>query len=186
MEDRQYKVDYKQIKEQVSIKDVLDHFSVAVLGQVGDELRGECPIPQCKGERTFSVNVTKNAFQCFRCKNKGNQIDLALRLLMLKPELWEKGRVCVSFHDAACYLAKHFAVGEPVQSTGGEEHVEPVVGEQAGIKPNKPASFYDFITARYEGERKILLDKIAFLDEGIAIAKALRDSSKSSKRGGRS
>ncbi|QEG36208.1 DNA primase [Bythopirellula goksoeyrii] len=45
----------------------------------GDQLRGPCPIHKSSSERSrsFSVNLNKNAYHCFGCGSKGNQLDLA-------------------------------------------------------------------------------------------------------------
>lgn len=44
----------------------------------GDQLRGPCPVHQSQGERSriFSVSLSKQAFQCFKCEAKGNHLDL--------------------------------------------------------------------------------------------------------------
>lgn len=44
----------------------------------GDQLRGPCPIHKSTGERSriFSVHLAKHAFQCFKCGEHGNQLDL--------------------------------------------------------------------------------------------------------------
>jgi hypothetical protein len=160
-------VDFKAIKEAVSMKMVLDHYGYKPVTGKGDEWRGYCPIH--KGNKTtFSYSVGKNAFQCFSdgCKARGNVLDFVAKM-----------EGC-SVHEAAIKLAGWFKVGEsePVQSTGGKENVEPVVGDQAGSDPNQPINYYDFIISQYEGERELLLARLTFLDEGIAIAKALRDT----------
>ena len=56
-----------------------------------DQLTGPCPIHGSTSEtsRIFSVNLTSNAFQCFKCGAKGNQIDL-----------WSQANN-LSLHDAA-------------------------------------------------------------------------------------
>ncbi|MDQ3817613.1 MAG: CHC2 zinc finger domain-containing protein, partial [Acidobacteriota bacterium] len=105
-----YAVDYKKVKETVSIEMVIDHFDLrnkCGLKQKGEskELRGRCPIHEGTKPKneTFSVNLTRNAFYCFRCKAKGNQVDLVAAL---------QG---ITFHEAALYLAGHFKVGESRQ-----------------------------------------------------------------------
>lgn len=162
-------VDFKEVKEQVTMQMVLDHYYHITLHPVGEELRGACPIHKGAGKQ-FSVNLKKNAFQCFYsgCKAKGNVLDFVA--------LMEHCTV----RDAALKLAEWFKkVGEPIAATGGKGQIEGVT-EDVGIEPNQPINFYDFIITRYEGERQMLLQRLAFLDEGIAIAKAMQNTSKSS------
>ena len=44
----------------------------------GDQLRGPCPIHGSSSpkSRSFSVNVQRNTYQCFKCGSLGNQLDL--------------------------------------------------------------------------------------------------------------
>ncbi len=44
----------------------------------GDELRGPCPLhgSESPHSRVFAVNLRKNAYRCFKCGAKGNQLDL--------------------------------------------------------------------------------------------------------------
>ena len=129
MEEKQYAVDYKQLKGRVGIAAVLDHFGVTGLRRAGDELKGACPVHRGSGE-SFKANTVKHGFQCFspQCKAKGNQIDLSAALLKNR-----EGRE-VTFHEAACYLAEAFKVGEPEPATGGKEHVavKPVAEQGSG------------------------------------------------------
>ncbi|SRR5712691_6063406 len=59
-------VDFRQIKEQASIEQVLKHYGVA-LHHVGDELRGQCPLPthtSQSSQDSFSVNRARNVWCC--------------------------------------------------------------------------------------------------------------------------
>jgi hypothetical protein len=63
-----------------TIERILEHYGITGLKRNNDELRGRCPIhEQGKGERSFTVNITKNVFQCFHCKVKGNVIDFVAK-----------------------------------------------------------------------------------------------------------
>jgi DNA primase len=90
-------VDFNEILEKVSIKEVLKHYGLK-LTQKGSELRGICPFCQ-SSYSSFSANVEKNVFQCFVCQRKGNvlrfvaekegktirEAGLFLKHLFLKP-----------------------------------------------------------------------------------------------------
>src|ERR1700674_5012431 len=74
MEEKTW-VDFRLVKQQVTIVMVLDHYGVNWLRKKGDELRGRCPIHKGEGDRTFHANPVKGAFKCFSCKAKGNVLD---------------------------------------------------------------------------------------------------------------
>src|SRR2546427_732430 len=68
-------VDFKTIKDRVSVEQVLAHYGINWLRRSGDELRGKCPIhPNAEGERTFHVNLAKNLFHCFSCGGSGRLV----------------------------------------------------------------------------------------------------------------
>lgn len=105
-------VDFKAVKAAVTMQMVLDHYGITGLKQSGDELRGACPIHKgAAGSRQFTVNLTKNAFQCFfdGCKERGNVLDFVAKI-----------EGC-SVRDAALKLTEWFEVGEndsmPVEPT---------------------------------------------------------------------
>jgi hypothetical protein len=96
-------VDFKAVKAAVSMQMVFDRYGITELKQAGGELRGPCPIHKGKaGSRQFSVNLTKNAFQCFfsDCKARGNVLDFVAAM-----------EGC-SVRDAALKLASWFGVEE--------------------------------------------------------------------------
>ena len=71
-------VDFRALKNIVSMASVLELLDWKAISQNGQQLRGPCPIHKSTSERSrsFSVNVEKHAFQCFGCGKKGNQLDL--------------------------------------------------------------------------------------------------------------
>jgi DNA primase len=126
-------VDFKTIKQRVSVQMVLDQYHIDWLRKNGDELRGRCPIHKGEGQSTFHVSLTKNAFQCFSCKARGNVLDLVAAL-----------ERC-SIREAAVKLQDWFAVSPPAAAgtqPGGapkSEAVPAAIGERP--TDNKPLTF---------------------------------------------
>lgn len=88
-------IDYAALRQQIRIAQVLELVSWVPTAQSGDQQRGPCPVHQSLrvGSRSFSVNTTKNIYQCFACGSKGNQLDLAAEVFELP--LYEAAReVC--------------------------------------------------------------------------------------------
>jgi DNA primase len=126
-------VDFKAVKQAVTISQVLDRYGVK-LKKSGKELRGRCPIHQGEGTDSFHVNTEKNAFHCFSCQAKGNILDFVAAM--------EK----CSVRDAGRKLQEWFSL-----ATGGQLPVAAVkpagdvqlATEKAGERgePNKPLGF---------------------------------------------
>jgi len=76
-------VDFRTLKEQVSMRDVLAHYGL--LGEMqekGREITGHCPLHD-KGRYyrgAFSVSTTKNVWKCFICHRGGNVLDFVMAL----------------------------------------------------------------------------------------------------------
>lgn len=74
------KLDYPAIRKRIAIRRVLELLRYQPVIQRGPQWRGACPI--CSNsvgaaqECCFSVHVSSNLFQCFRCRRSGNQLDL--------------------------------------------------------------------------------------------------------------
>lgn len=100
-------VDFKAIKAAVRIQAVLDRYQINWLRKSKDELRGRCPIHQGDGENTFHVHLTKNAFNCFSCKARGNVLDFVAAM--------EK----CSVRDAALKLKDWYSITEPATPGNG-------------------------------------------------------------------
>jgi DNA primase len=110
-------VDFAFLREQVTMEQVLQHLGLLTnLRGRGQQRRGPCPVHShpTDAERTFSVHLGKNAFQCFHadCAVKGNVLDLWAAIHRLP------------LYEAALHLAETFALPrdreeEPVVRTRG-------------------------------------------------------------------
>ena len=80
-------INYRQLREAVRIEELLRWMSWEAASQVGDQLRGPCPLcnatsvdtpspPASSDSRSFSVNTRRNIYRCFRCHSGGNVLDL--------------------------------------------------------------------------------------------------------------
>ena len=80
-------INYRQLRDSVRIEEVLSWMSWEASSQVGDQLRGPCPLcttspvdapnPHASsGIRNFSVNTRRKIYRCFRCGSGGNALDL--------------------------------------------------------------------------------------------------------------
>jgi DNA primase len=80
MSEPRPQADFAVIRQCITMERILEHYGITGLKRNDDELRGRCPFhEQGKGERSFTVNTTKNIFQCFHCKAKGNVIDFVAK-----------------------------------------------------------------------------------------------------------
>lgn len=74
------KIDYEEMKKEITMRDVLHLVGFHPNEIKGDQLRGPCPIHKARPEsRSFSVNLLSKKFQCFSCKEKGNHLDLYMQ-----------------------------------------------------------------------------------------------------------
>jgi DNA primase len=96
-------VDYRRVREQISMADVIELAGLTELQVSGDELRGPCPVHDSESpkSRAFAVNLGKNAYYCHKCGAAGNQLDLWAALNKL------------TLHEAAIDLCKRSNVEVP-------------------------------------------------------------------------
>ena len=126
-------VSFQQIKEQVSIKDVVDHYGLQLRSRKGgDELVGLCPFHgPGKSRDPFRVSRSKNNWHCFQCDRGGNVLDLVAQ------------REDVSIREAALLLQQWFGVDRPADVAEPPPNtVEPVnpplTFELKNIDPKHP------------------------------------------------
>jgi DNA primase len=71
-------VDFQAVRSQVSMAEVLSLLKFVPSQSSGMRQRGPCPIHGSRSltSRSFSIDLERNAFQCFKCGCSGNQLDL--------------------------------------------------------------------------------------------------------------
>lgn len=71
-------IDFPTLRRTISIAQVLELLDFVPLETQGDQVRGGCPIhgSHSPAGRSFSANLGKNIYRCFKCRSQGNQLDL--------------------------------------------------------------------------------------------------------------
>jgi DNA primase len=71
-------IDYHQLRQQITISEVLDLIGFQPAWRHGPQLRGPCPIPGCcsTSHCPFSVHLARQVYHCFACRSYGNAMDL--------------------------------------------------------------------------------------------------------------
>ena len=127
------RVDFAFLREQITMERVLGHldFFASLRGR-GQQRRGPCPVHSQSGdiERTFSVHLGKNIFQCFHadCALKGNVLDLWAAVHRLP------------LYEAALHLAETFqlALNREEEPVTGARSSQPVPARPTDAAPAAP------------------------------------------------
>ena len=71
-------IDFQAVRSQTSMQQVLELLDFDPVETRGDQLRGACPIHGSTSprSRSFSANLAKNTYRCFKCQSQGNHLDL--------------------------------------------------------------------------------------------------------------
>ncbi len=70
-------IDDAAVRRLVPMSRVLEWLDYEPRIRQGDRLRGACMLAGCGGsELSFSIDLERNLWYCFRCQRGGNQLDL--------------------------------------------------------------------------------------------------------------
>jgi len=71
-------IDYRELRRQITMREVLDLIGFQPTSRRGPQLRGPCPIPGCRSasDRAFSIHLARQVYHCFACRSRGNALDL--------------------------------------------------------------------------------------------------------------
>ncbi len=70
-------IDFDVVRQRVSMAEVLRLLEFVPTRVRGDQMRGPCPVHGSTSGRScsFSVNVQRSRYQCFRCGSHGNALE---------------------------------------------------------------------------------------------------------------
>ena len=94
------KIDFAQLRSQLSFAAVLAHYQVQGKDKGGEQWQGYCPLASHvhKGDGgkprspSFSVNFARSIYNCFGCGGKGNVLEFVVRMEGFDPENGEELR----------------------------------------------------------------------------------------------
>jgi len=71
-------IDFRAVRSMVTIEQVLKLAGYEAEVVSNGQLRGPCPVHGSSSprSRSFSVNLAKNTYHCFKCGSEGNHLDL--------------------------------------------------------------------------------------------------------------
>jgi DNA primase len=97
-------IDYAELRAVVTIAQVLELAGFVASEAAGDQVRGPCRVhgSSSAGSRSFSANLSKNTFRCFKCGTAGNHLDLWMAVTK------------VPLHEAARDLCARLGVEAPL------------------------------------------------------------------------
>lgn len=75
-------IDFRQLRADIAMAEVLDLLGFVAVERKGDEVRGRCPFHESAAygkHRSFSANLRRHLFHCFKCGAAGNHLDLWAR-----------------------------------------------------------------------------------------------------------
>jgi DNA primase len=69
---------FAKVRATISLAEVLDLVGFEAQDASRDQIRGLCPVHRSTSprSRSFSANLKRNVYRCFRCGSSGNQLDL--------------------------------------------------------------------------------------------------------------
>ena len=101
-------IDYRELRSRIAVADVLEICGFRAVEALADQVRGPCPIHGSTSptSRSFSANLRKNNFRCFKCGARGNQLDLWVAITKLP------------LHEAARKLCASLGIEVPEIGSG--------------------------------------------------------------------
>lgn len=78
-------IDFKLLRQQVPLAQVLELVSFTALTRQGARVRGPCPVhgSSSRRSRSFAAHLEKHCWRCFRCGAQGNALDLFVAVTKL-------------------------------------------------------------------------------------------------------
>jgi DNA primase len=132
-------VNFRELREKLDFRAVLEHYGVVVNAKNQVQHHSKCPLPNHEGtQRTpsFSANLDKKIWRCFRCGAQGNILDFACLMERLNPERSDDLR------QVALQLGHRFGIISEKPKPTGEPIKKPIQAKGSGpTLTNAPLDF---------------------------------------------
>ena len=71
-------IDFATVRSKITLAEVLDLLGFVARERSGSQVRGACPVHGSNSSRShsFSANLAKNQYRCFKCGSAGSQLEL--------------------------------------------------------------------------------------------------------------
>jgi DNA primase len=71
-------IHFAEARSRIALAEVLDVLGFVPCETSGDQVRGPCPVHHwaSPSSRSFSANLERHIYRCFKCGSCGNQLDL--------------------------------------------------------------------------------------------------------------
>ena len=75
-------IDFARVRAEIALADVLKLIGFVPCATSRDQVRGPCPLHHAASahSRSFSANLTRHIYRCFKCGSAGNQLELYARV----------------------------------------------------------------------------------------------------------
>jgi putative transposase len=121
-------IDFAAVRAAITMETVLGLLGFPPRSSHGAQQRGPCPLHGSTSgtSRSFSVNLAKHTFHCFKCGRSGNALDLWAQANRLTP------------YDAAIDLCQRLGIALPIMprlGRNGEEEPVVALGDNCTMEP---------------------------------------------------
>ena len=95
-------IDYATLRARITMEEVLELVGFRPLQRQGSRVRGRCLFECGNSPRDFVANLDVRRYRCFRCRRRGNQLELWARI---------QGQ---PFHEAMLHLCHRLHINPPL------------------------------------------------------------------------
>ena len=152
-------IHFAEARARIALADVLDLLGFVPCESSGDQVRGPCPVHHSisPSSRSFSANLKRHIYRCFKCGSCGNQLDLyasATRLSLFEATV----ALCEQLHRDVPWMLNGtpLALGRPIATPRSHRAAASQAGElvrslsmvkriaTAQVVPTGPKKWYPF------------------------------------------
>jgi hypothetical protein len=145
-------IHFAEARARLALADVLDLLGFTPCESSRDQVRGSCPVHHSisPSSRSFSANLKRHIYRCFKCGSCGNQLDLYAKATGLS--LFEATvALCEQLHREVPWMSKGTRLGPRPAELGPRPADRYFPKPRSGCEPGQPTGS---IPERSNGSRR--------------------------------